>query len=131
MTDENQDETLVDDGQIPSDAVAIGGNAECSHSTYRQIGSDGGANIYFNCTDCSRVILKFATVGQDDGPEDVSPADNPELYPDRDTTPAPDPLGKGLSLDSDGSGEGPPSPGEMLQRLRGAVKKLFGSNGRR
>lgn len=109
---------------LPSDGVAIGGDERCEHATYRRIGSDGGSNIYFNCTDCSKVVLKYSAVeetgrsspGSDTGPS----AHERDTSADSIFSSRHDPLVQGLSLGPDDSKDGHSNRDGRRQRTDGA-----------
>lgn len=122
---------------IPSDGVGIGGNDSCDHETYRRVGSDGGGNIYFNCTGCSRVVLKYDSTATGGGMRKVADEDDDsELYPESSAKSKPqhDPLVKGLSLDSgssknnrdqsQNSGQGDGN-NTVLKRLKSTLNKMI------
>ncbi|WP_336325829.1 hypothetical protein [Halovenus sp. HT40] len=116
--------------EIPSDGVGIGGDDDCEHATYQRFGSDGGGNIYFQCTDCSHVILNYDSTDTNAGSDRDRTA--PKLTPETSDGPKHDPLMKGLSFgseDSDGSRQssGGPDSG-FLGRIKSDFQRLFGKD---
>jgi len=112
--------------EIPSEGVSIGGDDDCAHATYRRFGSDGGGNIYFRCTNCSKVILNYDSTGTSQNERDGQRT-APKLTPDASDGPKHDPLVKGLSFDADESTPAQPtgSDGGLLTRIKSALDKLL------
>lgn len=116
--------------EIPSDGVGIGGDDDCEHATYRRFGSDGGGNIYFQCMDCSHVILNYDSTDTNAGPNRDRTAS--ELTPETSDGSKHDPLMKGLSFGSDDSDDSRGSSGEpdsgLLGRVKSDLQRLFGND---
>lgn len=134
-------EKRISRDQLPADGVRIGGDDDCDHATYVRIGSDGGANIYFNCAECSQVVLKYSAVAEEPTVESVSESTDSDLYPETDSKPRHDPLVKGLSFGFDNSKDGSakdgqtrnprrdgaerPDEGSVFEQLRSAAERFL------
>lgn len=106
--------------------VQIGGDEDCEHESLRRVGSDGGYNIYFECTDCSAVTVKFSETADEGGDRhnELAEEDLPEDPPTGNKQTHP--LIKGLTPDSNGQsdGEGP------IEKLKSSLRGLFGDRKR-
>ena len=111
-------EQRISRDQLPADGVRIGGDDDCEHATYVRIGSDGGANIYFNCTECSQVVLKYSAVAEEQTVESGSEPIDSDLYPETKSKPSHDPLVKGLSFNFGNSKEGSTKDGHSRKPKR-------------
>jgi len=102
------------------DRVRIGGDPDCNHEL-RRVGSDGGYNIYFECTNCEAGVVKFSEI--DDATEDYEEA----LPRDPPSSGGPShPLIEGLTLSSNGhNGDGEES---VLDRIESSLRDIFGDD---
>ena len=109
--------------EIPSDGVSIGGDDDCEHATYRRFGSDGGGNIYFECTNCSNVILNYDTTDADGASTRDRSVSG--LTPNSGSDPEHDPLMKGLSFDSGDSDRSRQSGESFLAGIKSDLESLL------
>lgn len=120
--------------ELPSEGVAIGGDPDCEHPTYQRVGSDGGSNIYFNCTECSKVVLKYSAVEDRGGVKPGNGSDSGEYSPGRSSNSRHDPLVKGLSFDAENRNghsqrqNGAAETAGFIERFRSRIRELLGNN---
>lgn len=121
-----EDEPSGDDGD-PDNKVRIGGDDDCDHESLRRVGSDGGYNIYFECTDCEAGIVKFSETNDSeaDRQSEVDEELPQEPPSGNDRT---HPLIDGLTPDSNGANGHRSEDDGVLDRLESSLRDIFGDD---